>query len=37
MQEKNAMLIPETGCPAGTQMNILRCIDSYTWCEKVVE
>ncbi len=34
MEAKKAILIPETGCPTGMTQNILRCMGSYTWCEK---
>lgn len=34
MEAKKAILISETGCPKGMTQNILRCMGSYTWCEK---
>lgn len=33
MAAHNAQLMPESGCPEGTQMNTLKCPDSYHWCE----
>ncbi|MBP6921072.1 hypothetical protein KBB89_00805 [Candidatus Gracilibacteria bacterium] len=37
MEAKRAVLIPETGCPVGTKENTLKCLPSYTWCEKESE
>ena len=34
MEAKKAILIPGTGCPTGMTQNILKCMGSYTWCEK---
>ena len=31
----NYTLVPEQGCPAGYQPNMMRCKDSYTWCEPI--
>ncbi|MDP7081135.1 MAG: hypothetical protein QF415_14665 [Candidatus Undinarchaeales archaeon] len=33
MYRMNATLSPPNGCPPGTQGNMLRCEDSYKWCE----
>lgn len=34
MEAKKGILIPGTGCPTDMTQNILRCMGSYTWCEK---
>lgn len=34
MQNAEATLTPEKGCPDGTIVNSLKCISSYAWCEK---
>lgn len=33
MARGNYKFAPETGCPEGFQVNRLKCIASYTWCE----
>ena len=33
MYRTNSTLSPPAGCPPGTQGNMLRCEDSYKWCE----
>ncbi len=33
MYSTNATLSPSNGCPVGTNGNMLRCEDSYKWCE----
>ncbi len=35
--EKNYKLVSETGCPEGYQINSLRCVDSFQWCEEIIE
>lgn len=35
MEEGGYELEPETGCPHGFQVNMLRCVDSYKWCEPI--
>lgn len=35
MADGNYTLEPETGCPEGYQRNMLRCIDTFKWCEPV--
>lgn len=35
MKAGNYTLVPEQGCPAGYQPNMMKCIDSYTWCEPI--
>lgn len=34
MQEKKALLIPENGCSQSTKQDMMKCVGSYTWCEK---
>ena len=36
MAEGNHKLVPEAGCPEGYQINTLKCIDSFQWCEKEI-
>lgn len=33
MANGNYQLAPETACPEGYQSNMLKCIDSFKWCE----
>jgi hypothetical protein len=33
MVKGNFKLSPESGCPDDMQGNMLKCIDSYKWCE----
>ena len=33
MESGNYKLLPGDGCPEGYQINTLKCIDSYKWCE----
>jgi hypothetical protein len=33
MREGNHKLTENESCPNGYESNILRCIDSYKWCE----
>ncbi|MFH1785888.1 MAG: hypothetical protein ABH842_05660 [Candidatus Micrarchaeota archaeon] len=35
MAAYNYMLEPATGCPSGYQRNMLKCIDTFVWCEKM--
>lgn len=35
MKSGNYTLVPEQGCPCGYQPNMMRCEDSYTWCEPI--
>ncbi len=35
MQSGNFELSPEIGCHGGFQGNMLKCIDSYKWCEPI--
>ena len=35
MKAGNYTLVPKEGCPAGYQPNMMRCEDSYTWCEPI--
>ena len=35
MKAGNYTLVPEEGCPAGYQPNMLKCKESYTWCEPI--
>ncbi len=35
MASGNYKLEPETGCPTGYQRNMLRCSETYKWCEPV--
>lgn len=35
MSEGNFKTAPETGCAEGYQGNMLKCIDSYKWCEPI--
>lgn len=35
MKAGNYTIVPEQGCPAGYQPNMMRCEDSYTWCELI--
>jgi hypothetical protein len=37
MADGNYQLAPENGCPNGYQGNMLKCIDSFKWCEPVKE
>jgi len=37
MANGNYKLEPETGCPDGYQRNMLKCIDTFVWCEPVKE
>lgn len=37
MESKKALLIPENGCPNGKNQDMLKCVDSYTWCATVDE
>ncbi len=34
MKQGNYTLAPQEGCPAGFQPNMMRCIDSYRWCQQ---
>lgn len=34
MSDNNYMLEPATGCPVSYQRNMLRCADTFVWCEK---
>ena len=33
MKAGNYTLAPQEGCPAGYQPNMMRCVDSYRWCQ----
>jgi hypothetical protein len=33
MVNGNYKLSPDNGCPEGFQGNMLKCIDSFKWCE----
>jgi hypothetical protein len=33
MREGNYTIAPQEGCSPGHQRNMMRCIDSYRWCE----
>jgi hypothetical protein len=33
MRKGNYTIAPQEGCPPGHQRNMMRCIDSYRWCE----
>lgn len=33
MKQGDYTLVPQEGCPAGYQPNMMRCIDSYRWCQ----
>ena len=35
MKAGNYTLVPEQGCLAGYQPNMMKCKDSYTWCEPI--
>jgi hypothetical protein len=35
MLSGNYKLSPGSGCPDGYKRNMLKCIDSYQWCEPV--
>jgi hypothetical protein len=35
MKAGNYSLTPQEGCPAGYQLNKMRCIDSLQWCQPV--
>ncbi|TSC74891.1 MAG: hypothetical protein G01um101430_708 [Parcubacteria group bacterium Gr01-1014_30] len=35
MKAGNYTLAPQEGCPAGYQPNMMRCIDSFRWCQPV--
>lgn len=34
MEAQKSILVPNAGCPENTEENTLRCVGSYTWCEK---
>lgn len=33
MEQGSYLLAPTDGCPPGTDSNMLKCVDSYKWCE----
>lgn len=35
MMSGNYKLSPDSGCPDDYQGNMLKCIDSYKWCEPI--
>ena len=35
MKQGNYTIEPQGGCPVGYQPNMMRCIDSYRWCQPV--
>lgn len=35
MLNGNFKLSPESGCPKGYHGNMLKCVDSYKWCEPI--
>lgn len=37
MKQGGYTLAPQDGCPAGYQPNMMRCIDSYRWCQPTEE
>ncbi|MFH1520858.1 MAG: hypothetical protein ABID61_04385 [Candidatus Micrarchaeota archaeon] len=34
MADNNYMLEPATGCPDGYQRDLLKCEDTFVWCER---
>lgn len=37
MMRKRYKLVPEEGCAEGFAPNMMRCIDSYRWCQPINE
>lgn len=35
MKAGNYTLAPQNNCPADYQLNMLKCIDSFRWCQPV--
>ena len=33
MRQGNYRIEPESGCPEGFNRNMLKCIDTFIWCE----
>lgn len=33
MKSGNYMFAPQGGCPPGYQQNMMKCVDSYRWCQ----
>lgn len=36
MAAKGYELEPKDGCPKGYQRNMLKCVDSFKWCEPII-